>query len=339
MLIHESGATFGTVSGGCLEADVLERAKKVLKNNQSEVFVYDTTSVEDSIFSLNMGCRGVIRILLEPLGAENLLLQNLQVAAEKQKSLIVATLIETENHEKSLIGSKVFFTTDNQFQFDNLPESFGLGRNLIEDCAAFSQQTQTAQTKFYETAANRFEFFFENVKPPLSLIIFGAGADAAPLVQFAKNLGWSVTIIDHRAAIATKERFSDADQIIIARPEMLDENSFRAAQTVAVVMTHNYERDQEILRRVLKFDFAYIGALGPKRRTEQLLQELSNDGESFDEKQLSKLFAPIGLDIGAATPEAIALAIVAEIQTVLSGRAGGFLRNRSGSIYDRKVVA
>lgn len=104
-------------------------------------------------------------------------------------------------------------------------------------------------------------------------------------------------------------------------------------------MTHNYERDREILRRVLKRDFAYIGALGPKRRTEQLLQELTDDQEFFTEKQLAKLFAPIGLDIGAATPEAIALAVVAEIQAVLTDRAGGFLRNRRGSIYGRRTAA
>ncbi len=348
MLIVESGATFGTVSGGCLEADVLERAKKVLKTDQPEVFVYDTISVEDSIFSLNMGCRGVIRILLEPLGAENPLMQILQTTAESRESLVVATLIQTENHEKSIIGGKVFLTADNKFRFDNLPDADGLRQNLTDDLTAFARQTEAAQIKFYETADNRFEFFVETINPPIALNIFGAGADAAPLARFAKNLGWTATIVDHRAAVATIERFPDADAIIIARPETLGENLLSAGQpsarqseqqSAAVIMTHNYERDREILRRVLKRDFAYIGALGPKRRTEQLLRELKDDGEIFNEKQLAKLFAPIGLDIGAATPEAIALAIVAEIQAVLSHRTGGFLRSRTGSIYGRSEIA
>ena len=112
---------------------------------------------------------------------------------------------------------------------------------------------------------------------------------------------------------------------------MFDENS------VGVIMTHNYNRDREILRLLLESKACYVGALGPRRRTEKLLEELNAEGVNFSSEQLKKLFAPVGLDIGANTPEAIALSIIAEIQSVLNNREGGFLRRRQSSIYERPL--
>lgn len=165
------------------------------------------------------------------------------------------------------------------------------------------------------------------------MLIFGAGADAIPLAEFAKNLGWYVSVVDHRPAFATKERFPLVDEIKISRPENLklpcEDN------LVAVMMTHNYEHDKQILRLLLKSDAHYVGVLGPKKRTENILLEIRQTGEAFSEKDWQKLYAPVGLDIGADTPETIALSIIAEIQSVLARRGGGFLRNRQGSIYNR----
>ncbi len=165
-------------------------------------------------------------------------------------------------------------------------------------------------------------------------MIFGAGADAIPLAEIAALLGWQITIVDHRPAFLTEERFRAAKNLILNNSENFSEKIAADSQTVAIVMTHNYERDRAILSALLKSEAFYIGALGPKRRTENLLQELSERGERFNGKQLRKLFAPVGLDIGADTPEAIALSIVAEIQSVLKNRAGGFLRERKSSIYN-----
>jgi xanthine dehydrogenase accessory factor len=141
-----------------------------------------------------------------------------------------------------------------------------------------------------------------------------------------------VTAIDHRAAFANAARLPEVDEIIVSSSEDLDENLFNDDYSIAVIMTHNYERDRNILRRLIKSNCLYVGALGPKKRTEKLLDEI---GENFTAEQLEKLHAPVGLDIGADTPEAIALSIVAEIQAVLANRAGGFLRERKGSIYIR----
>lgn len=262
MLIMPDGTTSGTVSGGCLEADVLERAKRVLASGEPEIFTYDTTDNEGSVFSLNMGCRGVIRIRLEPIGKDSPIIAKLNAAYH--------------------------------------------GREASEDA-----------------------------EPPIALLLFGAGTDAIPLVRIASELGWQITIHDHRPAFLAADRFPAARELVLDPVDLAPE--FTAdSYTAAVIMTHNYSRDRIVLPELLRSTAFYVGALGPKRRTEQLLGELAAAGERFTESQLSRLYAPIGLDIGADTPEAIALSIAAEIQSVLKRRNGGPLRQRQGSIYDRQ---
>lgn len=262
MLMLANGDTFGTVSGGCLEADVLERAKKVLKSGVAEMFTYDTTGDENSVFSMNMGCRGVIEILLEPISKDSELIAKMRAAYEDRQP----------NDE-------------------------------------------------FET--------------PITVMLFGAGADAVPLVRIAAELGWQVTVHDHRPAFLTEERFPDAQKLVL---QPVDESPQIHAddRTAGVIMTHNYARDRFILPELLDSNAFYVGALGPKRRTEQILEEIAANGRTFPEDKLARLFAPVGLDIGADTPESIALSIIGEIQSVLKNRQGTSLRYRKGSIYDRK---
>lgn len=262
MLILGNGQTVGTVSGGCLEADVLERAKTVLAKGRSEVVTYDTTDDENSVFSMNMGCRGVIEILLEPVSKSNDVISRMQTAFDKRESI------------------------------------------------------------------NGFDV-------PLAISLFGAGADAVPLVRIASELGWPVTVHDHRPAYLTEQRFPDAGELVL---QVVDEPVHLAVddRTAVVIMTHNYTRDRTILPTALRSNACYVGMLGPKSRTEQLIADLNNAGERFTPVQLVKLYAPVGLDIGATTPEGIALSIVGEIQSIFAKRDGGNLRDRIGSIYDRK---
>ncbi len=330
MLIDENGYGIGTISGGCLEADVLERAKKVLQTGEPIVITYDTTKDENSIFGLGMGCRGVVRILLETIENADFLFRVFQVCLENRWRQLIATLISTDSDLP--IGARVFFDKIEQFDFVNFSTDLQFHNKLLDDCEQLFHENNSFTTKNYKSENRNFEFFFENINPPLNVFLFGAGHDAIPLVRFAKELGWRLTVIDHRPAYANPERLPEADEIAVLDIDDLADSTFQDNTSVAVVMTHNYERDRRILPRLLKSDFLYVGALGPKKRTEKILAE---SGEDFSWEQLAKLHAPIGLDIGADTPEAIALAIVAEIQAVLSNRKGGFLRNRVGSIYER----
>lgn len=336
MLIAGNGDAFGTVSGGCLESDVLERAQKILETGKAEILTYDTTENRDSVFSLNMGCNGVVSILIEPFAADSKLFETWQTAIEERKRQMIATLVSTD--AEISIGGRIYYNDGGEFYFENLPEAFEDLQEIRDLCINFFETDEAAKTFEFEDENGRFEFFFENINPPLRLLIFGAGYDAIPLADFAKNLGWRVSVADHRAAFATPERFPAADEIIISHPENLTEKLNFDQASAAVVMTHNYEKDREIMKFLLAQDLQYIGALGPKRRTEKLLEELKAEGFEIEDSKLENLYAPIGLDIGADTPEAIALSIVAEIRSVLANRTGGFLRERKGSIYGRNSL-
>ncbi len=336
MLILEKGETFGTVSGGCLEADVLERAKKVLQTGRPNLFTYDTTNDENSVFSLNMGCRGVIRILLEPINNESVLMKTLQTANEQRTKQVVGTLISADSNFDIQIGGRLFYSDVEQFKIENLPDFLIDTTELKNDCQHFFHETnQISHNKTYQTEQGTFEFFLGKINPPTSLLIFGAGVDAIPVSEIGKQLGWKVSVIDHRPAFLNAERFPAADDLILNHTEKLPLNIAFDNQAAAVIMTHNYERDRDVLANLLESNVFYIGALGPKRRAENLLNELTENGKNFSDAQLAKLFAPVGLDIGADTPEAIALSIAAEIQSVQANRAGGFLRLRQGGIYNR----
>lgn len=262
MLILADGSTVGTVSGGCLEADVVERAKKVFASGVAELFTYDTTGDEDSVFGLNMGCRGVIDIRLELVDRDSNLIDEMRLAYEARQP------------------------------------------------------------------SDDFEI-------PIAVLLFGAGADAVPFVRIAAELGWQVAVYDHRPAFLTVERFPDAKILHLQSQDQIPEVSVDD-RTAAVVMTHSYSRDKLILPPLIEADLFYLGLLGPRRRTEQLLEEVNSDGALLTPENRKKLYAPVGLDIGADTPEAIALSIIGEIQSVLTNRKGGHLRDREGSIYDRK---
>lgn len=332
MLIDATGKSIGTVSGGCLEADVLERAKRVLQTGEATVVTYDTTQDENSIFGLNMGCRGIVRVLLEAVNKESILFRAFAFTVEKREKEAIATLIAGENNVN--VGGRVFYNRIEQFDFVNLPNSFEDLKSLQADCLEIYASENKSVIKNYETAAGACEFLIERLAPPLNMLLFGAGFDALPLIRFAKELGWRVTVIDHRAAFADAERLPEADEIIVSRSEDLPDDLFEDENSVAVIMTHNYERDRDILHRLLNSSCRYIGALGPKTRTEKLIAELRVAGKTFDERNLEKIHAPVGLDIGSETPEEIALAVVAEIKTALSNRRGGFLRERNGAIND-----
>jgi xanthine/CO dehydrogenase XdhC/CoxF family maturation factor len=174
----------------------------------------------------------------------------------------------------------------------------------------------------------------ERVAPPTALVIFGAGDDAQPLARLAKELGWVVTIADPRPAFATPSRFPTADRLVAAPAAELVAQTAPDAATLAVVMTHHYVHDVPILRDLLGRPLAYVGLLGPKKRAERILGDLEKEPGRPSGAERRRLHAPVGLDLGAETPEQVALAILAEMQAVLTGRDARPLRERSRPIHE-----
>jgi xanthine dehydrogenase accessory factor len=191
-------------------------------------------------------------------------------------------------------------------------------------------------TRAYE--AEGVEVFFDVIQPARSLVIVGAENDALPLVGMAKTLGWRVTVVDVRNRQATLERFSNANHVVLCRAEEFAGKVSLTADTAVVVMTHSYFDDVELLRALLSTSVRYLGLLGPATRTAKLLCELSKEAKRPTPSQLRRLHAPIGIDIGAETADEIAVAIIAEIKAIESGRQAGFLSQRNAPIHDDDFI-
>jgi len=177
------------------------------------------------------------------------------------------------------------------------------------------------------------DLWFEGLRPPIALWLFGAGENAKPLSRMAKQLGWFVGILDHRPALANPERFPEADQVIPGHPAEIMPGLRLDARSAAVVLSHVYTKDREALTFFLKGEAAFVGLQGNRKRSEKLLGELEAEGMVLTETSRSRLFYPIGLDLGAEAPEGIQLSILAEVQAVIAGPPGGPLRDRQAAIH------
>jgi len=206
-------------------------------------------------------------------------------------------------------------------------------RELIAHDAKEIIRSERAMWRRYSSRAGAAEVFVELVRPPIQLIVCGAGQDAVPVVSFAKQLGWSVLVLDPRSAYAAPERFPLADLTLSCAPDRLASEFSPRGRVAAIVMTHKFEWDRDYLRSLALSNLDYVGILGPKKRSIQVLEAIEAEGFSISSEQRARMRAPVGLDIGAETPEEIALSVLAEIQSVFAGHAGGFLRDRQGPIH------
>jgi len=328
MLLTSDGGVVGGVSGGCLESDVFARARTVMEAGRPDVVTYDTTEDGDIVFGVGLGCRGVIQILIEPLTGSRPDFEFLAALAGRREAGVCATVFRSEGDARAGLGDRLLLSQTGSV-YDGLADA-GLAARVQLDAEEVLASGRSCLRE-YPMPSGSVAVFLEAIAPPQSLVVFGAGHDAPPLVRLAKELGWHVTVADARPAYATAERFPQADVVLICPP---DEAALRLpldARTAVVLMTHNYLQDRALLEQLLPSLIRYLGVLGPKRRMEGLFSELPPS--TVTDETLSRLHSPVGLDIGADTPELIALAIIAGIQAVAAGRPGGFLRDRSGPIY------
>jgi xanthine dehydrogenase accessory factor len=341
MLITESGRTTGTISGGCLERDVIERARSMMYATTAKLVEYDTRGDEESVWGLGMGCNGVIRILLENVVATypSMAIEFIDRCLRSRTKGVVATVVSSKTQSNSLkafneVGLRFLFTKTDLSDSSKFVQG-ELVQDIYED-ARLALDNRKSVTRAYQ--GEGVEVFFDVIQPARALMIFGAENDALPLVGLAKTLGWQVTVVDVRNRQATRARFSNADHIVLCRAEQVADRINVTGDTAVVVMTHNYFDDLELLKTLLPADVRYLGLLGPQRRTAKLLRDIRADRIVPNASQLKRLHAPIGIDIGAETADEIALAIVAEIKAIDSGRPAGFLRQRNAPIHDDDFI-
>jgi xanthine/CO dehydrogenase XdhC/CoxF family maturation factor len=187
----------------------------------------------------------------------------------------------------------------------------------------------------YSSGGITYTAFIEFLQPPVSLVVVGAGNDAIPMVNMADSIGWEARVVDGRTTHAKPERFVSACQVLVSKPENVLEQIPIDDQTVFVLMTHNYNYDLAMLKALLERNVCYIGILGPKKKSERMLGELSDAGMKLTDEQMNSIYGPVGLEIGAETAEEIALSIIAEIKAVFAGKKGISLRDSKEFIHSR----
>ncbi|OAI23332.1 XdhC family protein [Methylomonas koyamae] len=308
LLIGQNGELTGLLGGGCFERDLIEHAKILFETGGTKTLFYDMRATEDALWGLGLGCNGAARIFLQTLvaddgfGALGLLVQ----AAEAEQTATLATVVESDHPDFPTGFSRLL-------PFAGGLSAWPLTHPLLPQRAGLENQ---------QIAGHSVAVFYEPVRTPTHLLVLGAGDDAIPLLAGAKALGWRVTVADQRPAYLEGGRFAGADCVCTLQAANLAERLQLHRFSACVVMSHNIEHDQRYLAALAESEIPYVGLLGPARRRQRLLDRLP---ERLAAKLQTRLFGPVGLDIGAETPEEIALAIVAAIQAVLKGRRGGLL--------------
>lgn len=314
MLIAQDGRRAGTVSGGCLEAEVAQRAWWL--TSSGPVVERYSTVADDGDMPYGSGCGGVVYILLERRATAHPHLVALEAAFHARAPLAIATVLDGPQ-----IGRRAFAGAT--------ADAAQPGDSPLQDLArlALDQHKTLESTIPLEGTSTRVWADYRPARP--GLWIFGAGDDAKPLLNLARELGWFVAVADGRSHLATHERFAAADEVralpISALPAAAPQHFQPHPTDAAIVMTHSFEQDSHILASLLALDFslAYLGVLGPQRRTRELLAEAARLlRQPQDDKQidawLKQLHAPTGLDLGAETPATVALSILAEVQQAIT---------------------
>lgn len=316
LLVADDGTMAGSVSGGCLEADVREVGLSVIRTDTPQLLHYDTGDDDQTVWGLGLGCNGSVDILVQPAAGEG--------------------AMETAGRVRELLRGEAPFAVSTV-----VAGSVGVGRSLVlgadsalvgstgnpgldREVAERTTRLLTERESTLHDVAS-LQVFTEVQVPPPHALIFGAGDDAIPLAAYAADAGFRVTVVDHRPAYLAAERFPDGTRLVHARPEEGLDLPL-GPRSYAVVKTHALAHDREWVRRLLTSEVPYLGVLGPRARVESILGQLGAAGDE-------RVFGPVGLDVGAEGPEQVAVSIVAEMLAVWSRREPQHLRDRKGAIH------
>ncbi len=332
MLIEDDGHITGAISGGCLEGDALRKALHVIAQNKAMLVTYDTMDEDDAKFGVGLGCNGIIQVLIEPIDSNEALnpIELLKQVVSKRKDAILLTLFNLQDRKTYQPGTCIMYRG-----IEDITEIAVDLPDLVHRDIEIALMSRSSFFKEYPWKDQILTGFIEYIDVPIALMIIGAGNDVYPLVEMANILGWEPHVIDGRANYATQDRFASACSILVAKPEKVLDQIQVDHRTVFVLMTHNYNYDLAMLKALLKVETPYIGSLGPRKKLDRMLEELSLQGIHPSPAQLNKIFGPVGLDLGAETAEEIALSILSEIKAVLSDRNASPLRNSGEFIHSR----
>jgi len=324
LLVVEDGEGMGSVSGGCLEGDVREVARGVLAGGAPRLLHYDTGG-EEEVFGLGLGCRGQIDVFVQPAtsGPLHEVVERWRAALAGDGAFAVATVVAGSG----AIGTTMVIELEDAAA-DVTPATelaTDADADLRARIVAVARERLAGGRSACEEIAGHL-VFVEVLQPPPHVVVCGAGDDAIPLVERAAEVGFRVTVVDHREGLLQTARFPRAAALVAARPETPDVALPPPASSLAVVMTHSFVHDREWVRRLLAAGFPYVGLLGPRARAAQIRRAIGAERDG-------RLFGPIGLDLGADGPRQVAISIVAELLAVVAGRSPRHLAERVEAIH------
>jgi xanthine/CO dehydrogenase XdhC/CoxF family maturation factor len=312
-LVQENGSTVGSVSGGCLEADVREVALATIREGVPRLRHYETGEESNRVWGLGLGCNGSVDVFVQPVNAmaETARVREL---LDGEAAFAVSTIVKGTQAGRALVvgaGGALGGSIGD----------VGLDRELAQGT---THVLARGKSQLHEIAS--LQVFTEIYEPPPHLIVCGAGDDSIPLVSYASDAGFRVTVVDHRRAFLSKQRFPNAGRLLQLRPEDNLSDIPLGPRSYVVVKMHSLAHDREWIKHLLPTDVPYLGLLGPRARKEEILRD-------SPVAAADRVFGPVGLDLGTEGPAQVALSILAELLAVRAAREPRHLREKEGAIH------
>jgi xanthine/CO dehydrogenase XdhC/CoxF family maturation factor len=325
MFVRRDGTYECALSGGCLEPTVADAAARVIATGEPVIVSYDLA--DDSIWGLGIGCSGAVDIRIERIADDAITSEWWTLIERGEAAVLVTPLANVSGRMIVRAGHR----------------AGGLSDPVVEQ-AAIAHARERLASPYPASGSDCIgiaELFYDVTMPPPRLVIFGAGHDAAPVAQLAWTLGFAVTVVDVREAFLTSARFAGAT-LVCAHFSQFAERVPLSRGNFVLIMNHHLERDQESLRFSLESEAAYIGVLGPRARYDKLLAGLRDQGYVPDPSKEARVRSPVGLSLGAETPQEVAASILGELLAIRRGFDGGFLSGSVDSLHrpdDKRLLA
>ena len=327
MLVFESGVFEGGISGGCLEGDALQRSQIAILKQQPSIVTYDTS--KENEIGVGLGCNGIIDVLISPIAENSSTLEMLQKCVSDRGEHVIATITALNSDIDEIILGRSFYYDKDAASLEDCQHD-GL-RNFLQDKIHDVLAHKKSKTYHFEEEGVKASVFIELIPPQFHLAIYGDNYDVYPMLEMAKLMDWDVSLVGNVQKLK-KEKLQSVKNIYFKDGEAGPEIDHR---TAVILMAHDYKTDCANLRQLIKSPAPYIASLGPRKRFDKIIAEFRSNGIEFSEQDLTRVYAPCGLEIGANTPEEIAMSLFSEILGVFSGKTGGMLRKKEGPIHER----
>jgi xanthine dehydrogenase accessory factor len=331
MLVSDSGDWIGGISGGCLEGDALKKARLAMAQKRATMVTYDTTDDDPYQIGVGLGCNGIIDVLLTPLDPNDR--QNpvrlLEPYLDQRRPDVLVTVVEAPAYDHTLLLGQAYRYFNDAYFRNTFPLDAVAEHNIVEDVEKCLREEKSATHTYVLRDGKAVSLFLEVILPPVHLVAMGGNYDIYPMVRLAKETGWKVSVVCNMAKVH-RTLFELADAVIPKDDGDIPIDPYSAV----ILMAHDYETDYRHLRRMLRTNVPYIGMLGPRKRTDKMLTRAQEEGSPISAGEMERVYSPVGLDIGANTPEEIAISVIAEIRAHFAGRSGSSLRLRDKPIYE-----